>query len=395
MMERSMSSRSPTVTTTLALLAAVACGPATAQTVFQSEHHEYRVVPVAEGLVHPWSIAFLPNGDMLVTERPGRLRIVRDGRLLPDAVAGVPEVRAAGQGGLLEVMPHPDFAQNRLLYLTFSKPRAEGREATTAVVRGRFEDDRLTDVEEIFEARAWSGGGAHFGSKLAFDGNGHLFITVGDRGARPDPATVERHPSQDLTNHQGTVIRLHDDGRVPADNPFVGRSDALPEIWSYGHRNPQGLVIHPETGNVWSNEHGPRGGDELNLVRPGLNYGWPVVGHGIQYDGSVIHGAESRPGMEGPAHYWVPSIATSGMIVYTGDRFPAWSGSLLVGGLAGEQIARLTLDGTRVVAEETLLSGYGRVRDIRQGPDGLIYVAIDHRGGDPTAIVRLEPVGGQ
>jgi aldose sugar dehydrogenase len=382
----------PATTAILMTLALLPAAEACAQAVRESDQHAYRVVTVAEGLVHPWSIAFLPNGDMLVTERPGRLRVVRNGTLLPEPVAGVPEVRARGQGGLLEVMPHPDFASNRWLYLTYSKPDADGDEGTTAVVRGRFENDRLTNVEEIFEARAWSTGGAHFGSKLAFDADGYLFITVGDRGARPELETASQHPSQRLDNHQGTVIRLHDDGRVPTDNPFVGRTDALPEIWSYGHRNPQGLVVHPTTGDVWSNEHGPQGGDELNLVRPGLNYGWPVVGHGVQYGGATIHRDTTRHGMEDPAHHWTPSIATSGMIVYTGDAFPHWRGSILVGGLAGEQIARLTLDGQRVTAEETLRPGVGRIRDIRQGPDGFIYLAVDHRGGDATPIVRLEPV---
>jgi aldose sugar dehydrogenase len=373
------------------LLLSLAAAPVHAQAQ-QSQQHAYRVVPVVDGLVNPWSIAFLPNGDMLVTERPGRLRVVRNGVLQEAPIEGVPAVRAQGQGGLLEVMPHPDFASNQLLYLTYSKPNAEGNQATTAVVRGRLEGNRLTAVQEIFEAQAWSGGGNHFGSKLAFDGRGYLYITVGDRGARPDPATAATHPSQLLTSHQGSVIRLHDDGRVPSDNPFVGRAGALPEIYSYGHRNPQGLVVHPETGDVWQTEHGPQGGDELNHIRPGLNYGWPVVGFGVQYGGAVIHDATAQPGMEQPAHHWVPSIATSGLMLYTGDAFPAWRGSLFVGGLAGQQIARLTLDGARVVAEETLLQGTGRIRDIRQGPDGFIYLAIDHRGGQPTGIVRLEPV---
>jgi aldose sugar dehydrogenase len=352
--------------------------------------HEYRVVTVAEGLVHPWSMAFLPNGDMLVTERPGRLRVVRGGVLQQAPVAGVPAVRARGQGGLLEVMAHPDFASNQLIYLTYSKPNADGTQATTAVVRGRFDGSNLSDVQEIFEARAWSNGNQHFGSKLAFDGRGHLFITVGDRGA--DPFAGASHPSQSTANHQGTIIRLHDDGRVPQDNPFVGRQGALPEIWSYGHRNPQGLAIHPETGELWSNEHGPEGGDELNLVRPGLNYGWPVVGHGVQYGGRNIHEARTMPGMEDPVHYWVPSIATSGMVIYSGAAFPNWRGNFFVGGLAGETIRRLVMDGRRVSTEHRIFEGRGRVRDIRQGPDGFLYIAIDDRGGAATSIVRLEPM---
>lgn len=380
------------LTLTAALTAAAPLAPraplAAQDTVRPSMYHDFRVVTVAEGLEHPWSIAFLPGGDMLVTERPGRLRIVRDGTLLPDAVSGVPEVFAEGQGGLLDVVPHPDFANNRLLYLSYSKPLAEG--STTAVVRGRFEGDQLSDVEEIFEAE--SRGRGHYGSRLAFDGNGHVFISVGDRQAPPS-GDLESHPAQDLSNHHGTVLRLHDDGRVPADNPFVDQAGARPEIFSYGHRNIQGLAIHPETGAVWANEHGPQGGDEVNLVRPGLNYGWPVVGFGVNYrSGQAIHEGTQREGMESPVHVWVPSIATSGALVYTGERFPEWGGNLFVGGLAGEQLARLTLDGQRVVHEETLLVGPGRVRDVRQGPDGFIYLAIDHRGGEPTPIVRLEPI---
>lgn len=359
--------------------------------IHRSERHAFRVVTVAEGLEHPWSMAFLPGGDILVTERPGRLRVIRNGELLPEPIAGVPEVRARGQGGLLDVVPHPDFAANRMLYLSFSKPNADGSQGTTAVVRARFDGDRLTDVEEIFEAAAWSNGGNHFGSRIAFDGDGYLFLTVGDRGARPDPTTREQHPAQNLSNHQGTVIRLHDDGRVPQDNPFVGRPGARPEIWSYGHRNLQGLAFHPETGDLWQNEHGPQGGDELNLVLPGRNYGWPVIGYGVQYGGSVIHEGTAREGMEQPAHYWVPSIATSGLMIYTGDAFPGWKGSVFVGGLAGQQLARLTLDGRRVTTEETMLQGLGRIRDIRQGPDGFIYLAIDARRGGETPIVRLEP----
>jgi glucose/arabinose dehydrogenase len=228
---------------------------------------------------------------------------------------------------------------------------------------------------------------------LAFDRHGFLFITVGDRQA-PPRGNLEAHPAQDRSNHHGTIIRLHDDGRVPADNPFVNTPNARPEIWSYGHRNPQGLAIHPETGDLWANEHGPQGGDELNLIQRGRNYGWPVIGYGVNYgSGSPIHESTHRAGMEQPVHYWVPSIATSGLLIYTGDRFPAWRGNIFVGGLAGEQLARLTLDGRRVVGEETLVRGMGRIRDVRQGPDGLIYLVIDAEGRRPS-VVRLEPTGG-
>lgn len=373
------------------LAATVLAAPAVAQgPVYRSAEHDYRVVTVAEGLINPWSIAFLPGGDLLVTERPGRLRIVRGGRLLPDPVPGVPEVFARGQGGLLDVVPHPGFSTNRLLYLSFSKPLPDGG-STTAVVRGRFENDRLTGVEEIFVAE--SRGGGHYGCRLAFDRNGYLFITIGDRMA-PSTGELEKHPAQDLSNHHGTIVRLHDDGRVPADNPFVNRAGARPEIWSYGHRNPQGLAIHPETGDIWSNEHGPQGGDELNLIQPGLNYGWPVIGYGVNYGtGTAIHSGTHRQGMEQPVHVWVPSIGISGLLIYTGDKFPGWKGSVFSGGLSGEQLSRLAMDGRKVLLEETLVPRLGRVRDVRQGPEGYIYLALDDRQGGPSALVRLEPAG--
>jgi aldose sugar dehydrogenase len=388
-------------TAVLVAAAAVGIGAAAAigNDVFRSELHAFRVVTVVEGLQDPWSIAFLPDGAMLVTEKPGRLRLVRDGVLQPDPIPGVPPVRYEGQGGLLEVALHPDFASSRWLYLSYSKPDADGRQGTTAVARARFDGARLSDVEDIFVAEAWSTGGAHYGSKLAFDADGYLFITVGDRGATPFIEPRGRHPAQDLSSHQGTIIRLHDDGRVPADNPFVGRDDARPEIWSYGHRNPQGLAIDPESGYVWSTEHGPQGGDELNLILPGHNYGWPVIGYGVQYGGAAIHEGTHREGMEQPVQFWTPSIAASGLLIYTGDRFPGWRGHLLAGGLDGRQVARIAVterDGSPVVSRlerPALVFGLGRIRDIRQGPDGLIYLAIDdRRGGGLTPILRLEPV---
>lgn len=385
--------------TFLLVLLVVMAPPAPAQSrVFQSEHGPYRVVTLVDGLQDPWSIAFLPGGDMLVTERPGRLRIVRDGVLQPEPVSGVPAVRYEGQGGLLEVMLHPDFESNRLLYLSYSKPNEDLSQGTTAVARARLAGNRLVDLEEIFEAKAWSTGGAHYGSRLAFDPEGYLFITVGDRGVDPLSVDVERHPAQDLTNHQGTIVRLHDDGRVPSDNPFVNRAGALPEIWSYGHRNLQGLAIHPETGAIWATEHGPQGGDELNLILQGRNYGWPVIGYSVQYGGTRFHRGTHQEGMEQPIQYWTPSIGPSGLMIYTGNRFAEWRGHFFAGGLDGRQIARLSIvqgeDGYQVERLErpALLFGLGRIRDIRQGPDGYIYVAIDdRRGGGTTRIVRLEP----
>jgi glucose/arabinose dehydrogenase len=359
------------------------------QDVQRSALHDYRVVTVAEGLMNPWSIAFLPGGDMLVTERPGRLRIVRNGKLLPNPVTGTPVVFAQGQGGLLDVVPHPQFSQNRLLYLSYSKPVDGG--STTAVARGRFENDQLTNVQDIFVAD--TKGQGHYGSRLVFDGSGYLFITVGDRQVPPS-GNLEAHPAQDLSNHHGKIIRIHDDGRVPADNPFVSRAGAKPEIWTYGHRNMQGLLRHPVTGDLWETEHGPQGGDEVNVIKAGSNYGWPVIGYGVNYgSGAAIHTGTHREGMQQPLHIWVPSIGVSGLMIYTGDRFPGWKGNLFAGGMSGKRLVRMTIDGQKVDFEEDLLWNVGRVRDVRQGPDGLIYIAIDGERGAATPILRLEPAG--
>ncbi len=349
----------------------------------------YRVVPVADDIRSPLSMAFLPNGDLLVTEKEGALRRVVNGVVSPASISGVPRVYSGGQGGLHEVALHPEFAVNNLVYLAHAKETGGGR-ATTVLMRGRLEGDALVDVQELFVAQTNSSAGQHFGGRIAFDGAGHLFLSVGDRGASPS-GDLERHPSQDRSNHQGTIVRLRDDGTVPADNPFVGEAGVLPEIWSYGHRNPQGLVYDAESGTLWSTEHGPRGGDELNVVLPGRNYGWPVITFGRNYSGTSITSDTARAGMEQPVTYWVPSIATSGLLRYSGDAFPAWRGDLFVGGLAGEQLARVTVNGTTKVSEETLLRGaVGRIRDVRQGPDGYIYLALDRDGG-PGTIVRLEP----
>jgi glucose/arabinose dehydrogenase len=344
-----------------------------------SEQATFELVTVAGGLEHPWGMAFLPNGDLLITERPGRLRLLRDGVLDPAPVAGVPEVYASGQGGLLDVALDPEFAANRLVYLSYAAAGEGGN--STRVARARLGDGRLEDLEVIYTAMPLVSSSKHFGSRLAFDPQGHLFITVGERG--------QDERAQDLSDHNGSVIRLHPDGSVPADNPFVGSNDARPEIYSYGHRNPQGMAVHPETGVVWTQEHGPRGGDEVNLVRPGVNYGWPVITHGIDYSGLSVGEGTHKEGMAQPVHYWDPSIAPSGMAFYTGDAFPEWQGDLFIGALRDQLLVRLELDGERVVAEERLLEdAIGRIRDVEVGPDGFLYLLTDERDG---ALYRLEP----
>jgi glucose/arabinose dehydrogenase len=378
------------------LLAAAAMTLTTASTLVaqdpgefrRSAWHDYRIVTVAEGLVNPWAMAFLPNGDMLVTERPGRLRIVRDGQLLPGSVEGLPDIYVRGQGGLLDIVPHPDFGSNHLVYISYSKPQGDDA-STTAIIRARFENDALHDVEELFEAN--SAGRGHYGSRIIFDGQGHIFFSVGDRQA-PPRGDLENHPAQDRSNHHGTINRLMEDGSIPADNPFAGQDGIEPSIYSYGHRNPQGLIFDPATGNIWSTEHGPQGGDEVNLVTGGLNYGWPVVGYGVNYgSGSKIHEATMREGWENPRHIWVPSIGTSGLMMYDGERFPAWRGDLFAGGLTGEVLVRISLDRDVVTGSENLVQRIGRIRDVRQGPDGFIYLALENRRGEPSSIVRLEP----
>ena len=342
-----------------------------------------RVVPVAKGLANPWSIAFLPNGDMLVTERPGRLRIVRKGVLDAQPIAGVPQVWATGQGGLLEVLPHPQFAQNNYLYLTYSKACDKG--ATTALLRGKFDGKALTDAKDLFVADNCNTGNPHFGSKLAFTRDGMLFMTIGERG--------DRVRAQNTNSHGGKILRLKEDGTVPADNPFVGKPGHKPEIYSYGHRNPQGLVVHPETGAVYATEHGPQGGDELNMIEAGRNYGWPVASYGRDYAPNGVKTSERawKEGIEDPLLLWIPSIGTSGLIVYTGDQFPEWKGQFFAGGLSGLQLHRFAFDAQgRLLGREAMIEALRqRIRDVRQGPDGYIYLAVD---SDSGGVVRLEPV---
>lgn len=377
----------------LLLAPVVLAAPAAAQAaVEKTALHDFRVVTVAEGLVMPWSFTFVSGGDILVTQRGGQLRIVRKGKLLPDTVPGLPAIRVGGQGGLLDVVAHPQFATNKLIYISYSKPNADGSQGTTAVIRARFENDRLHDVQEVFEAKMWSAGRGHYGSRLAFDKDNFLFITLGDRQV-PSTGDLEKHPAQDLSTHHGKVVRLHDDGRVPADNPFLTTPGALPEIWSYGHRSVQGAAVHPETNDLWTDEHGPQGGDELNLTQAGKNYGWPVIGYGVNYrSGTAIHAGTHRDGMEQPRNVWVPSIGISGLVIYSGDKFPEWRGSFFVGGMVGQRLMRLAMAGNSVKSVESMLEYRGRVRAIRQGPDGFLYIAFEDASGGPSALVRLEPV---
>jgi glucose/arabinose dehydrogenase len=346
-----------------------------------SEEHDFRVVVLTRGLEHPWGLAFLPDGRMLVTERPGRLRLVRPGgHLEPRAVGGVPAVAAVGQGGLLDVALHPDFAGNALVYLAYAA--GEGGRIGTEVARGRLDGDRLEDVTVIFRLEPKSGAAVHFGSRLVFDRQGRLFVTLGDRG--------DMQRAQRLDDHAGSVVRLEADGRVPPDNPFVGRPGARPEIFSLGNRNVQGAALHPATGELWAHEHGPQGGDEVNVIRAGRNYGWPVITYGVNYGiGTRIGEGTHKAGLEQPLHHWVPSIAPSGMAFYTGDRFPRWRGDVFVGALRDRLLVRLRFDGERLVKEERMLEGtLGRVRDVRSGPDGYLYLLTDAKNG---ALVRLEP----
>ncbi|MGB0681423.1 MAG: PQQ-dependent sugar dehydrogenase [Magnetovibrionaceae bacterium] len=348
---------------------------------FKSEKATFQLVTVASGLAHPWGLAFLPDGGMLVTEREGGLRhVTAQGTLLPDPVEGAPDAESVGQGGLLDVALHPDFAANRLVYFTYTK-RGDGGWGT-AVARARWTGSSLENLQDIWVMEPMTRGGRHFGSRLAFAPDGKLHVSLGDRGDRPR--------AQKTDDPAGSTLRLNDDGSIPADNPFLGQTGHLPELFTVGNRNVQGMTVHPTTGAVWSHEHGPRGGDEVNILRAGENYGWPVVTYGRAYSGFSIGEGTSKPGITEPVKYWVPSIAPSGMAFYTGDKLTGWQGSLFVGALALTHLNRLTLDGDRVVGEERLLDDWGeRIRDVRNGPDGYLYILTD----DPEGrVLRLEPV---
>jgi len=350
-----------------------------ADTVVKSELQDFRVETVVTGLDHPWGMAFLPDGGILVTERAGTLRVVRAGKLSAP-VTGLPLIEEWGQGGLLDVALHPDYTRNKLVYLSYAG--VEDGKAGTEVLYGRFDGQRLHDTKVIFKALPKRSAHQHFGSRLLFHPDGTLYVSLGERGAKEQ--------AQNLSNHLGTIVRIMPDGKIPQDNPFVVRGDARPEIYTYGNRNVQGLALRPGTNQVWAHEHGPQGGDEVNLIRAGVNYGWPVITYGVNYGtGTKIGEGTHKAGMEQPKLKWVPSIAPSGMTFYDGDKFPKWRGSLFVGALKFELLVRLTLDGDEIVGEERMLEHkLGRIRDVRQGPDGYLYLLTDESDG---GLYRLVP----
>ena len=338
---------------------------------------EFTTEVVAEGFDSPWAMEWLPNGDMLVTDKPGKMWIVPKGSKQPTEIKGVPEVYNNGQGGLLGLVLHPDYANNGWIYISYSAKGDGG--GNTVITRAKLKNNELVEQETIFQAAPLTRSGVHFGGRMDFDREGYLFFSVGERG--------EMENAQTLTNHCGKIHRIFDDGRVPEDNPFVEIPGAMPTIWSYGHRNPQGLMFHPDTWELYEHEHGPKGGDEVNIVRKGKNYGWPRITYGINYNGDIISDLTEKEGMEQPIHYWVPSIAPCGMTFLSSDKYPGWKGNLFVGSLAGQTLARLEIKDGDVVNEERLLNGMGRIRDVRQGPDGYLYVSFE----GPGKIVRLMP----
>ncbi len=359
--------------TLLVLLPAL--GPAAEK--ITAKAHDIRLETVAHGLDQPWAMAFLPNGDALVTERPGRLNRVDTDSGAYQTITGTPDVDARGQGGLLDVALHPEFATNRWVYLTWSG-RGDGGNATY-LGRGKLRNGQLEAFETLFVATPYVDSTKHFGSRITFN-DGYVFITVGERG--------QRERAQDLSDHNGSVIRLRPDGSIPDDNPFVDREDAKDAIYSYGHRNPQGEALHPVTGAYWIHEHGPRGGDEINIPRAGENFGWPIQTYGREYHGPEI-APDTRPEVVNPIHHWTPSIAPSGMAFYDGDAFPDWRGDLFVGALAMTHLARISLEGTTVTGEEKLLANQGwRIRDVVQGPDDYLYILVD---AADAPMLRLKP----
>ena len=340
----------------------------------------FDIVEITDGLEHPWGMAFLPDGRIMVTERPGRLRIIHNGKLDLRPIVGLPKIKATGQGGLLDVILHPDFKQNQLLYLSYVAGNRHG--IGTEVVRARLNGHQLSDQKVIFQLSPKTQTSRHFGSRLIFDRQGFLYVTLGDRGERPR--------AQKLNDHAGSVLRIYDDGAVPDDNPFVKITSAKSQIFSYGHRNPQGMALHPETGKVWIHEHGPQGGDEINIIQKGQNYGWPVITYGVNYViGTSIGEGTHKEGMLQPFYFWVPSIAPSGMAFYSGNKFVDWQGDLLVGSLKFQQLVHLKIANNEIVEETRYLKGkLGRIRDVKVGPDGYLYLLTDSGNG---RLVQLKP----
>ena len=352
---------------------------------FQTEAVGFDLDTLVSDMGSPWDMAFLPNGDMLITEKSGTLyRLTAADRQL-QPIEGVPEVLDQGQGGLFDVILHPNFADNNFVYLSYAGFKQEGEDtlSTTVITRATLDGNTLTGQEQIFEALPYSTKRHHYGGRLVFDPEGYLYFSVGDRGSR------DENP-QSLDNHCGKIHRTHDDGSIPDDNPFVNEEGAMPSIYSYGHRNPQGVAVHPTTGAIWTHEHGPRGGDEINIVRKGANYGWPVISYGLNYDGTTFTQLTAKEGMEQPLHYWVPSIAPCGAAFVTGDRYPGWEGDFLVGSLRFEYLNRCQVDSKNVTNEERLMENIGRLRSVATGPDGYIYIGVE----EPGAVYRLKPIDG-
>lgn len=362
---------------TFLVLFLVSCEEKTDNTINTPEEQEVTATLVVDDLSIPWGMTWLPDGSMLVLEKAGQIYRIQDGNRTE--ISNVPDVYNRGQGGLMDIELHPDYANNGWLYLSFASEDGDDKGGNTKIVRAKLEGNALTQIETLYKATPNTTKGQHFGSRLEFDRDGYLYFTVGDRGNR------DVNP-QDITRDNGKVYRIHDDGRIPADNPFVGQANAKEAIFTYGNRNPQGMAIHPETGKIWIHEHGPRGGDEINVVVKGTNYGWPVITYGINYSGTPITDITHKEGMAQPMHYWDPSIAPSGMAFISSDTYPGWKGDLLVGSLSFQYLEKLELDGENVISRNKLLDGIGRVRNVRQGPDGFIYVAVEGKG-----LYRLDP----
>ncbi|TAI49280.1 PQQ-dependent sugar dehydrogenase [Flagellimonas allohymeniacidonis] len=355
----------------------VSCAQKTDKGIKLPQKVDFTPVLVVDNIRNPWGMAFLPNGGVLITEKSGKLLLSQNGKT--QEIQGLPEIYVRGQGGLMDVEIHPNYSENSWVYLSFSSQKGGGIGGNTAIIRAKLEKNRLTELQWLYKAAPNSRRGQHFGSRLEFDNQGFLYFSIGDRGNR------DVNP-QDITRDGGKIYRIHDDGRIPADNPFTNQKGAKTAIYSYGHRNPQGLAIHPETLELWEHEHGPRGGDEINIIEKSKNYGWPIITYGINYSGTKITDETARQGMEQPLYQWTPSIAPCGMAFVTSDKYPNWKGNLLVGSLAFQYLERLVIEANKVVYREKLLDGMGRLRNVKEGPDGYIYVGIEGKG-----IYRLEP----